>query len=150
MKERERESRKPQRKVSEQSVEKKNIVFWDMTPSLVTADISEEIIASIFGMKIINELGRPLTVARNCSTLHSELQLLVRSNIVPSSLNVFTPKMEAISSSETLVLAMSTRHYIPEDDILRHPREHPKSYTAGIRGNIVYRGFRNARLIYHY
>jgi hypothetical protein len=39
--------------------------------------------------------------------------------------------MEAIHSSETPVLTRTTRHYIPEDDILRsRRRENLKSCTA--------------------
>jgi hypothetical protein len=38
--------------------------------------------------------------------------------------------VEAILSFETSVLKRSTRHYLPEDDILRrHRRENLKSYT---------------------
>jgi hypothetical protein len=43
---------------------------------------------------------------------------LVRTN-VPGYLIIFTLMMEAKHSSETSVLARSTRHHIPEDVILR-------------------------------
>jgi hypothetical protein len=42
-------------------------------------------------------------------------------------------KMEVIRSSETLVLTITTRHKIPEDDFLhRHCRENLKSYLSDI------------------
>jgi hypothetical protein len=53
--------------------------------ALVRADVSEERIA-----------------------LHSVLQLLVSSNVVPSSLILFTLMMETIRSSETSVLTRAT------------------------------------------
>jgi hypothetical protein len=43
------------------------------------------------------------------------LQLLVRANVVPNSPILVTLMMEAICSSEMLVLARTTWHNIPED-----------------------------------
>jgi hypothetical protein len=45
-------------------------------------------------------------------------RLLITSNIVPSLQILFALIMEAINSSETLVLAKGTRRNIPEDGIL--------------------------------
>jgi hypothetical protein len=46
------------------------------------------------------------------------LQLLVTPNILPSSLILITLMMEAIRSSETLVLTRATWYNIPENGIL--------------------------------
>jgi hypothetical protein len=50
--------------------------------------------------------------------LRSALQLLLTTNIVPSSLILSTIIMEVICTSETYVLIGATRHYVPEDGIL--------------------------------
>jgi phage-related holin len=101
---------------------------------LIRTDVSEECIASIIRVTIINELGTMFTVTKNRSTLQiniicNVLQLLVTANVVPSSLILFTVMMEAISSCETLVPARATLRNIPEDGILHsHRSENLKSY----------------------
>jgi hypothetical protein len=61
----------------------------------------------------------------------SNKQLLVTAKVVPSSLIIFTLIMDAIHSTETLVLTRTTRRHIPEDGILcSHCRENLKSYIA--------------------
>jgi hypothetical protein len=83
---------------------------------LVRTDVSEECIASISRVKRISELGTTLAITSNF--LHSVLQLLVIANVFRSSLILFTLMMEAIRSSETVILSRATRHYIPEDNLL--------------------------------
>jgi hypothetical protein len=63
--------------------------------------------------------------------VRSVLQLLVTANLVPSSPILVTMIMEALRSSETLVLTRATRRNISEDGIIHsHRRENPKSYIA--------------------
>jgi hypothetical protein len=89
--------------------------------AVVGTDVSEEYIASIIRVKRICELGTPLTITRKLDT----------TNVIPSSLILFTLIMEAIRSSETSVLTRATLHHISEDGILHsHHRENLKPYIA--------------------
>jgi hypothetical protein len=65
-------------------------------------------------VKRISELRITLAV-----TVSSQLaQLLVTANDVSSSMIVFSPTMETISSFETSVLIRARQRHIPEDAIL--------------------------------
>jgi hypothetical protein len=97
---------------------------------LVKTDVSEECIASIIRVTIV-ELGTTSAVNSNRSTfLRSMLQLLVTAE-VPSSLILVSMMMEAIRSSETSVLTRSTLRNIPEDGILdvQHSSVPAKSFS---------------------
>jgi hypothetical protein len=80
--------------------------------ALLRTDVSGELSASIIGVTRIAELGKTVTVASNQCTLfvflRSMRQLLVATNVVPSSPILVTLMMEPLSSSETSVLTRAT------------------------------------------
>jgi hypothetical protein len=93
--------------------------------AFVRTDVSEELSAYIIGVTI-GELGKTLAVTSNRRTLRRN-----RANVVPSSPILVTLMMEALRSSETLVLKRATLHNIPEEGILHsHRLENPKSYIT--------------------
>jgi ABC-type taurine transport system substrate-binding protein len=83
--------------------------------ALVGTKVSKERITSIIRVTRIGELGTTLAVTSNRRTLPILATLMV----------------EALCSSEILVLIRSARRNIPEDGILHsHRRENLKSYIA--------------------
>jgi hypothetical protein len=80
---------------------------------------------------VLLEHGISVNLCNSYEFLHSVLWLLVTANIVPSSPILVTLMMEALHSSEMLVLTTATQHSIPEDGILHsHHHENLKCYIA--------------------
>jgi hypothetical protein len=104
----------------------KNSVFWDVTPC---GSCKNGLFIGMYHLhhqdKRNQRTRKTLLVTSNWNIfLQSVLQFLVTANDFPSSLILFSPMMEAILSSETLVLTRATWRHIPEDCILHsHRRE---------------------------
>jgi 3'-phosphoadenosine 5'-phosphosulfate sulfotransferase (PAPS reductase)/FAD synthetase len=99
-----------------------NTVFWDVRLCGYCKKRCFGGNISIIKLETIIELG---TLAETSNYQ----QLLITANVVLSSLILFTLMMEVIRSSETSLLARSTRHHIPENGTFRsHCRENLQSY----------------------
>jgi hypothetical protein len=81
---------------------------------LVRTAFLEEDITPIIRVTRIGEVGITLEVTSNRRMLRRNNVLLVTANVILSSLILVTLMMEAIHSSESLVLTRATRHNIPE------------------------------------
>jgi hypothetical protein len=86
--------------------------------ALVRVYVSEERITTIIRATRIGVLGTTVAVTINIVFLRKVFRLLIVVNIVPRSLILINLIMEAIRSSETSVLARSTRLNFPEDVIV--------------------------------
>jgi hypothetical protein len=102
--------------------------------TLVRTDVWEELSASFIGVTSIGEPATTLAVTSNRRTLRrntkctfEEIQILTAN--VNSSPIILTLMIEALRSSETLVLTRATRRNVPEHTILHsHRRETLKFY----------------------
>jgi hypothetical protein len=98
--------------------------------ALVRTDVSEELSVSFIRVTRISELATTLAVF-----LRSVRRFLVTASVVTRSPILVTLMMEALISSEMLVLTRATRRSIPEDTIIhRRSHENLKSYTSYLIG----------------
>jgi hypothetical protein len=93
-----------------------NAIFWDVTPCGSCKNRHfRGCITSITRVTRISKLETTFAVVYH----HSVFQLLLTTNVVPSSPILVTLMTEAMHSSEMLVLTSATRHDIPDDGILQ-------------------------------
>jgi hypothetical protein len=115
-----------------------NVITLDVTPcGSMKTYASEERIASIITVERIKELGTTLAVF-----LRSVLQLSVTTNVVPSSLSLFTLMMEAIRSSETSDLTRAMRRHkdclnLTSTAVLAEPPQSLRNHRSPCRTTAV-------------
>jgi hypothetical protein len=95
--------------------------------TLVRTNVSEERIATINMVTRIGELGTSLGI-----------RLIVNINVAPSSLILITLMMEAIRSSECLVLTRAILCYIPEDGRLHNVMKFSESWMKTYQNTRCY------------
>jgi hypothetical protein len=144
--------------------------------ALVRTDVSEEPGSSFIRVTRIGELGTTTAATSNRRTLRRNTKWCRRrqvppkrrflqephgvtsqkthfftANVVHRSIILFTLMIEAIRSSETLVLARNTWRHIPEDGILySHRCENIHSYILNkpyMRGYVLLRTGTGSRLL---
>jgi hypothetical protein len=79
-------------------------------------------------------LRRVDLVRTGVSEERSERRLLITANVVPSSLTLVILMMQALGSSETLVLTGATRRNIPEGGTLHSNRRGGFKYYIALTG----------------
>jgi predicted hotdog family 3-hydroxylacyl-ACP dehydratase len=107
--------------------------------ALVRTNVSEELSVSFIRVTRIGEQGTTLALISNRRTLllRSVRRLLVTANIVPSWQILVTLMMEAIRSSETLVLTGATLRNTPVDDIFHSHHRKNQVFLRSVRRLLV-------------
>jgi hypothetical protein len=98
----------------------RNAVFWDVTPCGSCKNRSFAGTYRLhFNGESISELGTLAVTMLVTDNVVLRSLMLVTADVIPSSLILSTLMMEAIRSSQTVILTRATRHHMPEHGI-RH------------------------------